>query len=182
MSSYSGQLNFFYTDSGGGREKFVGPLFDVGDSSQGRAVTWSQSVQARSTSSTSANLQASSASASLQTSILTSLVISSVSPATVTVSNQVPTRLSSSATSVVPKSSSTNSAHFGTGAIVGIVVSIVACAGLAAAFIFYRRKKQLPPPPPAHFVVAEKDGSPSQLIELPGGGEPVEIASDSHWR
>ena len=204
-SSYTGQLNFLYTDSGGGREKYVSSLFDVGTSSQTTAKTWSQAVRTLSTSLTStgvetsltsASVETSLTSAGLETSILTSLIFSNASPATVTISNQVPTVLSSSANSssqLIPKPSSTSDTHLGPGAIAGIVGGIIACAGLAAAFVFYRRKKshstqaEVNAVPAADFklpvparLVGEGKGFPLRSNELPGDGHFVEMPADAH--
>lgn len=52
---YLGQLNFFYINSKGGSEKFLGSLFDVNPSPpQSRAVTWSQAAPVQPRSSDSA--------------------------------------------------------------------------------------------------------------------------------
>ena len=180
--SYMGQLNFFYTDSNGGREKFDSTTFDVNPSPQSRAVTWSQAVHTPATSS---------ASAGLQTSISASLVIPNASPATTTTSSKSSSVLFSTATSASPsvqKSSSTKDSALGTGAIVEIVLAIVICAALAAAVIFYRLRRPkaieaeirasspapVRPHVPAKFVT-EKDGSPTRPNELPVDGQLLEM-------
>lgn len=178
--SYLGQFNIFYTDSNGGREKFVSAIFNVGNSPQSKAVTWSEAVHAHSTSSASASLQTSiseslitssvspaTASASLQTTISVFLNPSSASPATVAASSKSPS---------VSQSPSTNGSALGTGSIAAIVMGVVLCAGLAAVLVIYRLRKPIRALPlPANFV-AEKDGSPSGRNEFSGVGQLFEMA------
>ena len=125
----------------------------------------------------------SSASAVIQTSVPAPLVTFSVSAATTITSNKPLSVFYSSATSSslsASKPSSTNTSDLGAGAIAGIVVGVVVCAGLAAVLIFCRRRKpisvqaEVKAPSPASFqcpvpanFVGEKDGSPLQPNELP---------------
>lgn len=117
----------------------------------------------------------SSTSAALQTSISASVVTSSALSTPSTTPDRPSSVFQSSETSSpvsVSKTSPTNGSDLGTGAIAGIVVGVVVCAGLAAAliFVFYRLRKSnnvqtdLPASSfqshvPANFV-GEKDGSP----------------------
>ena len=196
--SYLGQFNIFYTDSNGGREKFVSSIFNVGNSPQSKAVTWSQAVHAQSTSSASASLQTSisksagtfsvspaTASASLQATISVFLTPSSALPPITTASSKF---LSTSSSPPVSKASSTNGSALGTGSIAAIVMGVVLCAGLAAALVFYRlRRRKLvtaevtAPSVPANFV-AEKDGSPSGGTEFLRDGQLFEMAGSDRVR
>ena len=167
------QLNFNYTDSDGNPQIILSPYFDIDNSSQSRAVTWSQGVLAALTPYPSANPQ---------TSILASLLTSSASTASVAPSSPS-----------ISQSTTTSDSHLGTGPIVGIAGGILACVGFAAALVFYRRCKpnkiqaevtkpssaEIQPPIPVD-LIAEKDATPLQPAELSGDGLPVEMATDSH--
>lgn len=187
-STYVGQLNFNYTASDGSTQNFRSPLFNVDRSSQSQAVTWSQGVLTRPTSSTSA---------ALQTSISTSLVSSSALSTPSTTSDRPSSVLHSSATSSplsISKPSPTNGSDLAPGAIAGIVVGAVVVAGLAAAlmFVFYQSKKphnvqaEVKAEFPASFqshvpggFVGEKDGSPLRPNELSGDSQLLEMATNS---
>ena len=184
---YLGQLNFNYTASDGTSQKFTGPLFNVDNSPQSRAVTWSQELLAGPTSS---------ASAEPRTATSASMLTLSASPITITTSYSPTSLVYPSATSPSPSSSkpsSTGDSRLGTGAIVGIVVGIVGCAGLVAALVLYWRKRpnttqagirvasptDFQSPVPRNFI-AEKDGSPLRPPELSGDSQLLEMPTGYH--
>ena len=176
-NAYLVQFNFNYNASDGSPQVFRSPTFTVDNSLQSRAITWSEDVLALSTSS---------ASTALQTSIPASLITSSASSTPSTTRDRPPSVLYSSATSPplsFSKASSANGSDLGSGAIAGIVLGVIVCAGLAAAllFSFHRLRKpnniqaavkarssaSFQSPVPANFV-GEKDGSPVRPNELSG--------------
>ena len=173
-------LNLNYDASDGSPQKIVSPWFNVNDSQQARAVTWSQGALADLTLSPSAVSQ---------TSISASLLTSSASTPSAASST-----LSISKPSSTLKSSSTSDSQLGTRAIVGIVVGIIFCVGLAASLVFYRRRRkpkrnqaEIINPPSADFqssipvtFIGEKDGTPLRPPELSGDGQVVEMATSHH--
>ena len=172
---YTGNFNLNYTASNGTPYVIYSPYFHVEGSPRSWAVTWSQGVLAGPT----ASILASSASPAM--------TMTSSKPASV-----VPTAATPSSSSV-SRPLSTSGSRLGTGAVVGIVLGIVVCAGLAAAFVFYRRRKpnateaEVKKLPSAVFrlpvpdnSIEEKDGSPLRPKELSGDGQILEMAAHSH--
>ena len=202
-TSFLAQLNLNYDASDRSPQKILSPFFNVDDSPQSEAVTWSQAVLAAPTPSPSAVSQ---------TTILASLVTSSTltpSAASSTLSVSKPSSTSTSrlgtgavastastaeSSQSVSKSATTNDSRLGTGAIAGIVIGIVVCVGLAASLVVYRRRRtskkiqaEIETLPSAEFqspipdqFIGEKDATPLQPPELSEDGQLVEMPTGYH--
>lgn len=190
-NSFLAQLDLNYTASNGSTQKFVSSEFNVDDSPQSRAVTWSQGVLANPTASPSAVPRTTISASLLTSSAPTASSTLSVSKPSSTSNSRLGTGTTSSTASTAPqsslsvsKSSPTSDSRLGAGAISGIVVGIVICVGLAASLVLYRRKNSNKieaevTPIPVDFI-GEKDATPLQPPELSGDGQPVEMGTSYH--